>query len=179
VLLSIKRKTKVMKKSTRLGLAAAIALTAGSAFTLLAQPPAAVADQTMNHAHMAVTAGDITISGAAARFLLEGRPGAVFFTIDNKGEADRIVAASSALTDRVELHTHTMSDGVMKMRQIEAIDVAASGKTELKSGGLHIMMFDVKPLPEKGSMVPLTLTFEKAGKVDIKAMVTNKAGMSH
>ena len=41
------------------------------------------------------------------------------------------------------------------------------------------MMFGVKPLPEKGSMVPLTLTFEKAGKVDVKAMVTNKAGMSH
>jgi copper(I)-binding protein len=168
-----------MKNSSRLGLAAAIALTAGSAFTLLVQPPAAVAGQTMNHAHMAVTAGDLTISGVAARFLLEGRPGAVFLTIDNKGDADRIVAASSPLTDRVELHTHTMSDGVMKMRRIEGIDVAANAKTELKSGGLHIMMFGVKPLPEKGSMVPLTLTFEKAGKVDLKAMVSNKAGMSH
>lgn len=168
-----------MKNVSKLGLVAALALTAGSAFTLLVQHPAVVADQTMNHAQMSVTAGNITISGVAARFLLEGRPGAVFFTIDNKGEADRIVAASSPLTDRVELHTHTMSDGVMKMRQIEAIDVAAGGKTELKSGGLHIMMFGVKPLPEKGSMVPLTLTFEKAGKVDVKAMVTNKAGMSH
>ena len=122
-----------MKNVSKLGLVAALALTAGSAFTLLVQHPAAVADQTMNHTQMSVTAGNITISGVAARFLLEGRPGAVFFTIDNKGEADRIVAASSPLTDRVELHTHTMSDGVMKMRQIEAIDVAAGGKTELKS----------------------------------------------
>ena len=168
-----------MKNVTRNGLVAALAVAAGCACTLLVQPPAAIAGQTMNHGQMAVTVGDLTISGVAARFLLEGRPGAVFLTIDNKGEADRIVAASSPLTDRVELHTHTMNDGVMKMRRIEGIDVAANAKTELKSGGLHIMMFGVKPLPEKGSMVPLTLTFEKAGKVDLKAMVSKKAGMSH
>ena len=119
----------------------------------------------------AVTSGDLSISGAMARFIIAGRPGAVFLTIDNKGSEDKLLSASSSMTNRVELHTHKMDGGVMKMRRIESISVTANGKTELKSGGLHIMLFNVDKLPEKGSEVPLTLTFEKAGKVDIKAIV--------
>ncbi len=137
-----------------------------------------IADTAMHNA-MSVTAGNITISQPMARFMIAGRPGAVFLTIENKGEADKLLSASSSMTERVELHTHTMDNGVMKMRQIESIDIAANATTELKSGGLHIMMFGVSDLPAKGSMVPLTLTFEKAGKVEINAMVGDASGMSH
>jgi copper(I)-binding protein len=167
------------KTTTGLGLAAALLLSTAAIAASLTSVQQAAAEQTMTHSHMQATVGDITVSGAMARFILAGRPGAVFLTIENKGDADRLIAASSPLTDRVELHTHLMVYGVMKMRQIEAIDVAASGTTELKSGGLHIMMFNVDPMPENDSMVPLTLTFEKAGNVDIQAMVSDKAGMSH
>ena len=52
-----------------------------------------------------------------------------------------------------------------------AIDVPANAMTMLKSGGYHIMVFDVNKLPEKGSTVPLTLSFEKAGEVKVKAIV--------
>ncbi|MEE4235256.1 MAG: copper chaperone PCu(A)C [Anderseniella sp.] len=166
-----------LKTSSRLGFAAALLLTAGAAIATLS-PLHTASAESMNHAAMQANVGDITVSGAMARFVLAGRPGAVFLTIDNAGEADRLIAASSPLTGRVELHTHLIEDGVMKMRQIEAIDIAANGKTELKSGGLHIMLFGVDPLPEKGSKVPLTLTFEKAGTVDIKAMV-GEPGMTH
>jgi len=124
------------------------------------------------------TAGQLSIGNATARFLVEGRPGAVFLSIDNKGSADKLVAASSTLSERVELHTHTMDNGVMKMRPIEAIDIPANTMTELKSGGYHIMMFGVKTLPKKGSTVPLTLTFEKAGPVQIGAAVGN-SGDTH
>lgn len=168
-----------MTNPSRLGLMAALLISAGAAAAPLLQLQPAVASSTMNHGAMQVTSGDLTVSGAMARFMIAGRPGAVFLTIDNKGGADRIVSASSPLSDRVELHTHSMDNGVMKMRQIEAIDIEANGKTELKSGGLHIMLFNVDPLPENGSMVPLTLNFEKAGAVEIKAMVSDKAGMSH
>lgn len=118
-----------------------------------------------------VTAGELTISGATARFIIAGRPGAAFMTIDNKGAADTLLSASSSLSDRVELHTHKMDGGVMKMREVPSIAIAANAKTELKSGGLHIMLFNVAELPEKGSEIPLTLKFEKAGSVDIKAVV--------
>lgn len=116
------------------------------------------------------TAGPLSIGNATARFLIEGRPGAVFLSIDNKGSADKLVAASSTLSQRVELHTHSIDNGVVKMRPIEAIEVPANSMTELKSGGHHIMMFEVKNMPEKGSSVPLTLTFENAGEVQIEAI---------
>ncbi len=165
-----------LKTSSRLGFAAALLLTAGAALATLSPLHTASAGS-MNHAAMQASVGDISVSGATARFIIAGRPGAVFLTIDNAGEADRLVAASSPLTDRVELHTHLIEDGIMKMRQIEAIDVAANSKTELKSGGHHIMLFGVETLPEKGSMVPLSLTFEKAGTVDITAMVGEPGAM--
>ena len=159
--------------------AASLLITCAALTATLNTAAPAMAEQTMSHGAMQVTAGDLTIFQPMARFMVAGRPGAVFLTIENKGEADRLLSASSPLTGRVELHTHTMDNGVMKMRQIEVIDIAANGKTELKSGGLHIMLFGIEQLPEKGSMVPLTLTFEKAGSVEIKAMVSDKAGMSH
>ncbi len=123
-------------------------------------------------------AGQLSIGNATARFLIEGRPGAVFLSIDNKGGDDKLIAASSALSARVELHTHTMDNGVMKMRPVEAIEIPANSKTELKSGGYHIMMFDVETMPEMGATVPLTLTFEKAGTVQIGAIV-GKPGDTH
>lgn len=151
-------------------LIAALALlaAAGGAYTVMHMMHRGHHDMTVQ-----ARAGQLSIGNATARFLIEGRPGAVFLSVDNKGGADKLVAASSTLSERVELHTHTMENGVMKMRLVEAIDIPANTMTELKSGGYHIMMFDVTPMPEKGSQVPLTLTFENAGPVQIGAVVGN------
>ena len=145
--------------------ALAVLATAGGAYTVMHMMHNGHRDMTVQ-----ATAGQLSIGNATARFLLEGRPGAVFLSIDNKGSADKLVAASSTLSQRVELHTHTMDNGVMRMRPVEAIEIPAGSMTELKSGGYHIMMFDVKSMPEKGSTVPLTLTFENAGDVQIGAI---------
>ena len=101
-----------------------------------------------------VKQGNISIVGVTARFLLTGRPGAAFLTIENDGEADRLVSATSTLSPKVELHTHIQEDGVMKMRPVEFIEIPAKETVELKSGGYHIMLFDVKDLPAKGSKIP-------------------------
>lgn len=97
--------------------------------------------------------------------------GAAFLSVVNSGADDRLVAAETPVADRAELHTHTMENGVMKMRQVEGgIAIPAGQTVMLQPGGLHVMLFGLKaPLKEKDS-VPLTLTFEKAGsvKVDIK-----------
>jgi len=153
--------------------ALAVLATAGGAYTVTHM-------MHKGHQDMAVqaTAGQLSIGNATARFLLEGRPGAIFLSIDNKGSADRLIAASSTLSQRVELHSHTLDDGVMKMRQVEAIEIPAASMTELKSGGFHIMMFDVKSMPAKGSTVPLTLTFENAGDVQIGA-IAGDTGDTH
>lgn len=116
-------------------------------------------------------AGSLTLGNATARFLIAGRPGAVFLTIENKGSADKLMSASSSLSTKVELHSHTMDNGVMKMRRVETIEVPGNSVTELKSGGYHIMIFDVATLPEKGSKIPLSLNFEKAGKAQIEVVV--------
>ncbi len=156
-------------------LIAALAVLAaiGGAYTVMHMMHEGRQDMTVQ-----ATAGQLSIGNATARFLLEGRPGAVFLSIDNKGSADKLVAASSTLSPRVELHTHTMDNGIMRMRPVEAIEIPAGSMTELKSGGYHIMMFDVKTMPEKGSTVPLTLTFENAGDVQIGA-IAGDTGATH
>jgi len=123
--------------------------------------------------------GDITIDHPWARATPgAAKNGAAFLTLSNAGAAgDTLLSASSGVAKKTELHTHQMTDGVMKMRQVEKIDVAAGGTTELKPGGLHIMFMGLhKPLKE-GSSFPLTLTFEKAGSVEVEVKVEKVGAM--
>lgn len=129
-----------------------------------------------------VDVGDITVANAWSRASTGvKRPGGAFVAITNKGmQADRLIAAETPLAGRTELHTHIMDDGVMKMRQVEAIDIPAGGMTMLKPGSFHVMMFKLESMLMEGQMFPLNLTFEKAGKVTITVHV-GKAGamMTH
>lgn len=117
------------------------------------------------------TVGALTVSAPKARVTIPSRPAAAYFSVANAGGADRLVAASSPAFGRVELHTHLHQDGVMKMMKVEAIDVPAEGEAALAPGGDHVMLFDaVEPL-KIGDSFPLTLTFEKAGDVEIMVPV--------
>ena len=106
--------------------------------------------------------------------------GAAFMTITNDGTApDRLVSAASPVCEMAELHTHLMEGGVMKMRQIDGVDVDPGTPTVLQPGGLHIMLMQLKtPLKEGGSF-PVTLTFAKAGAVtvDVKVLSPGAMGM--
>jgi copper(I)-binding protein len=96
----------------------------------------------------------------------------VFMTIRNTGAgADRLVGAASDVATRVELHTMEMSGGQSVMRQVPAIDIPAGGEVQLKVGILHVMMFGLKRDLKVGDMVDVSLQFEKAGTVPIKAVV--------
>lgn len=97
-----------------------------------------------------------------------GGTGAGYMTLINDGEqADRLVAARSPAAAVVELHTHSMDGGVMRMRPVEAIDVPAGGTVALQPGGLHIMFIDTAEPFRPGSPVPLTVEFERAGEVEL------------
>lgn len=76
----------------------------------------------------------------------------------------RLVAASSPVAGVVEIHEMSMENDVMKMRQIQGLDLPAGKTTELKPGGFHIMMMALKGPVKAGDTVPLTLTFEDASK---------------
>ncbi len=98
--------------------------------------------------------------------------GAVFMEIKAKeGADDALVSASTPAAGRVEIHTHTMDNGVMKMRRIEKLPVAGGKSSVLKPGGDHIMLFDLKAPLKEGELLPLTLVFEKGGSVTIDASI--------
>ena len=85
----------------------------------------------------------------------------------------RLVAATSPVANVVEIHEMSMDGTVMKMRAVPGIDVTAGKAVDLKPGGYHIMLIDLKDAIKTGDMVPITLVFEGADKkqqtVEIKA----------
>lgn len=100
----------------------------------------------------------------------QARNGAAYFVLNATGaDSDRLLSAASPVAEKVELHTHLMEDGVMKMRPVVAIEVTPGSPTALQPGGLHVMLLGLKAPLVKGEKFPLTLTFEKAGelKVDV------------
>ena len=99
-------------------------------------------------------------------------------TIHNTGaEADRLIRAESPVSERVELHTHLQENGVMRMREVEAIDLPAGAATELKPGGLHVMFMGLKEPLVAGQTIPLTLHFETAGTLALTLPVEAMGGM--
>ena len=96
--------------------------------------------------------------------------GGGFLTITNKGMTpDRLVAARSAVSDRVEVHEMKMDGNVMRMRELEkGLEIPAGATVMLKPGGFHIMFMGLKAPFAKDAKVPLTLVFEKAGSIDIE-----------
>ncbi len=96
----------------------------------------------------------------------------VFMTIENKGkDADRLVSASSSAAGIVEIHEMKMDGGIMQMREVKALEVKPGATVELKPGGYHVMLLDLKPPLKQGETVPVTLTFEKSGTVEVKAAI--------
>ena len=96
----------------------------------------------------------------------------VFMTIENKGkEADRLVSASSPAAGIVEIHEMKMDGGMMQMREVKGLDVKAGATVELKPGGYHVMLMDLKAPLKQGESVPVTLKFEKAGSVEVRAAI--------
>jgi uncharacterized protein YcnI/copper(I)-binding protein len=147
-------------------------------------PSLTILAETSGHGHgahgaaEAVTAGDLTITGAWARAMLPGQPaGGGYMTITNKGQtADRLVSASSPSAGKVEIHNMEVVDNVMVMRPVQGLEIPAGGTVELKSGGLHMMFTAVKELFKEGGSVPITLEFEKAGKVEVTLPIQAKQG---
>jgi copper(I)-binding protein len=104
-----------------------------------------------------------------------GASGAVFFEIENHQDVeDRLISVASDAADMVQLHTHKEEGGVMKMMHVtEGFAVPALGAHSLARGGDHVMLMGMKSELKNGDVVDLTLTFEKAGKVQVQAVIDN------
>lgn len=77
----------------------------------------------------------------------------------------KLVSASSPLTPAVEVHEMAMQDNVMRMRQVPAVDLPAGKAVDLRPGGYHVMLMNLRQQVKEGDTVPITLVFEdKDGK---------------
>jgi periplasmic copper chaperone A len=115
-----------------------------------------------------VKAGDLVITQAWSRATPGGaKIAGGYLTIENKGTApDRLISGAGDVAGKVEIHEMTMDGGVMKMRSLDKGLAIEPGKTvKLAPGGYHLMLMDLKSPLKQGDKVPVTLTFEKAGKV--------------
>jgi len=121
-------------------------------------------------AHAQVTVTDPWIRATVPQQKATG-----FFVQLRSATDSKLVAASSPITPVVEVHEMAMQDNVMKMRQIPAVELPAGKTVELKPGGYHVMLMDLKEQVKAGDTVPVTLVFEgKDGKrqsMEVKAPV--------
>ncbi|WEX75864.1 DUF1775 domain-containing protein [Sinorhizobium numidicum] len=127
-----------------------------------------------------VNAGDLEISAGAIKAMLPGaKVGSGGFVVKNAGSSDdRLLAVEAQAAGRVELHEMTMENDVMKMRKLDGVVIPAGGTVELTSGSLHLMFMEVKKPFAESETVPVTLIFEKAGRVEYVLPVTAASGAS-
>ena len=117
-----------------------------------------------------VKADDLVITQAWARATPKGaKIGGGYLTIENMGTApDRLIGGSADIAGSVQVHEMSMDGGVMKMHPLDKGLAIEPGKTvKLAPGGYHLMMMDLKSPLKKGDKLPITLEFEKAGKVQV------------
>lgn len=101
-----------------------------------------------------------------------------FMTLHNRSDQEiAIVSAESDAAKTVELHTHIHDQGVMRMREIPEIGVPAMGHTELKPGGLHVMLIGPTRKLAEGDSIIITLVMKDGSKKHIEAPVRKIMGM--
>ena len=129
-----------------------------------------VAVQALAHNH---EKGDIQVRHPWSRATPPGAKVAVgYMEIRNRGsEPDRLLSASTAVAERVEMHITERDGEVMKMREVKAFEIPARERYELRPGGSHLMLVDiVRPL-KKGQRFTMTLRFERAGELEVEVEV--------
>jgi periplasmic copper chaperone A len=117
-----------------------------------------------------IKAGDLVITQAWSRATPGGaKVGGGYLTIENRGSTpDRLIGGSADAAAKVQVHEMAMNGGVMTMRRLDSGLVIEPGKTvKLAPGGLHLMLLDLKGPLKEGDRLPVTLEFEKAGKVSV------------
>ena len=104
----------------------------------------------------------VQAENAWARATVAGQKATGAFMRLTASSASRLVRAESAAAGVTEIHEMKMEGDVMKMRAISGLDLPAGQAVELKPGGYHVMLMDLKAQLAQGTQVPLTLVFQDA-----------------
>ncbi|PJI95869.1 hypothetical protein CLU85_0599 [Acidovorax sp. 69] len=110
----------------------------------------------------------VKVEGAWARASVQGQKGTGAFMRLTAKDGARLVRAESPAAGVAEVHEMKMEGDVMKMRAVPALELPAGKTVELKPGGYHVMLMDLKAPLAKDSSVPLTLVFQDAQGVESK-----------
>ena len=127
----------------------------------------------------AVHAQTVEVKDAWVRTAVPGQQGTgAFMKITSKTDT-RLVGVSSPVAGVAEVHEMKMDKDVMTMRAVPALDLRAGQTLELKPGGYHVMLMELKQALPVGSSVPLTLVFRDSkgaeSKVALKLAVSGAA----
>ena len=136
-------------------------------------------DHASMHSATPTKLGDLEITAPSVRAMVPGaKVAGGFLTIANDGkDADKLISVTTEGVKRVEIHEMSMQNDVMKMRQLDdGLDIPAGETVELKSGGYHLMFIQPQKPYREGDTVPVTLEFQKAGKVTVNFPVTAQNG---
>ena len=95
-----------------------------------------------------------------------------YLTIRNdSASVDRLVSASSPAAAKVQTHVTKTEEGISRMREMKGYEIPAHGTFELKPGGAHLMLVDIKAPLKEGERVPLVLRFQRSGEVKVELEV--------
>ena len=123
----------------------------------------------------AASAQSVRVEGAWARASVPGQKATGAFMTLTAPAATQLVGVSSPAAGVAEVHEMAMQGDVMKMRAIESLALPAGQPVQLKPGGHHIMLLDLKAPLVQGATVPLTLLFKdaagKPGKIELQVPV--------
>jgi copper(I)-binding protein len=126
-------------------------------------------------AERSVAAPGVAVSDAWAAVTPGGATvGAGYMTISNVGPADTLVSVTSPRAPKVELHEMSMEGSMMRMRPVAHFTVPADGVVSLTPGGFHLMFLELPAPFVAGETVPVTLTFEHAGDVEVNLTVRER-----
>ncbi len=119
------------------------------------------------------TISTIMVENAYVRAKIPGTSiSSSYMEIENKGDSSvSLLSVSSNISPRVEIHQHTMLDGMMRMRKLDFIEVKAKERVKLQPSGLHLMLFDVKNDLNAQQHVELTLKFSNNELVTLQVPV--------
>lgn len=124
-------------------------------------------------------AEEVTKAGAleilrpwARASLVAGRPAALYFGVRNGGKTpDTLLSVQSPVAATAEIHATTTENGIMTMAPAGPMNIDPGGTLLLAPGGLHVMMKDLSKPLVRGETVEITLTFAKAGEVELTVPV--------
>ncbi len=123
---------------------------------------------------------NIKIAHPYARSTAPGQTnGGAFLSLENAGADDRLLSVDATeVASSAELHQMAMEGDVMRMRQLDAIDVPTGKPVSLRPGSLHVMLLGLKAPLKEGGKFAMKLRFEKAGEVTVTVHV-EKPGADH